>query len=353
MAELPLSYIDKQEINSEWSSMMNAYSESRTPLLFIIDFDKKQPIVIPIDEAEKHSILFDIKGFTNCNYKSYKNTDEEFIFKKYPISFADYKPKFNLVQEHLRKGNSYLLNLTLPTPIETSLSLKDIFYRSQAPYKLLFKDKFVVFSPEPFIKIEDGNIFSYPMKGTINKMIPDAENIILNDEKEIAEHATITDLIRNDLSIVANDVRINRYRYLSSVKTIDSELLQVSSEITGKVRKDLENKLGTLLSLLLPAGSITGAPKKKTVEIIKQAEQYDRGYFTGVFGYYDGQKTEAAVMIRFIENDNEKFFFKSGGGITVYSDAESEYKELIDKVYVPIIRNSKTAKPQVSTPILS
>ncbi len=173
------------------------------------------------------------------------------------------------------------------------------------------------------------------------------------DEKEKAEHATITDLIRNDLSMVANDVKVKRYRYVSQVKTVDSELLQVSSEITGTVKKEIQNSLGSLLSMLLPAGSITGAPKKKTVEIIKEAEQYNRGYFTGVFGYFDGKKLESAVMIRFIENISSNLFFKSGGGITVYSDAKSEYQELIDKVYVPIIRNIETAKPQVSKHILS
>ncbi|OGU77880.1 MAG: hypothetical protein A2279_07140 [Stygiobacter sp. RIFOXYA12_FULL_38_9] len=86
---------------------------------------------------------------------------------------------------------------------------------------------------------------------------------------------------------------------------------------------------------MLPAGSISGAPKKKTVEIIQNAEKLERGYYTGVFGYYDGNNLDSAVMIRFIEQTAEGLVYRSGGGITFMSDVNSEYQELIDKVYVP------------------
>ena len=88
---------------------------------------------------------------------------------------------------------------------------------------------------------------------------------------------------------------------------------------------------------LLPAGSISGAPKQKTVEIIQEAESGPRGFYTGVFGYYDGKALDSGVMIRFIEKENDTFYYRSGGGITSKSDLESEYKELIQKIYVPII----------------
>jgi len=87
---------------------------------------------------------------------------------------------------------------------------------------------------------------------------------------------------------------------------------------------------------LLPAGSISGAPKLKTLEIILETETYNRGYYTGVFGYFDGINLDSCVMIRFIENQNERLIFKSGGGITMMSDLDSEYRELIKKIYVPV-----------------
>lgn len=76
--------------------------------------------------------------------------------------------------------------------------------------------------------------------------------------------------------------------------------------------------------------------RKKTLEIIEEAESYERGYYTGIFGIFDGKDLDSAVMIRFIENINGNLYFKSGGGITFMSNPEQEYQELIDKVYVPI-----------------
>jgi para-aminobenzoate synthetase component 1 len=207
---------------------------------------------------------------------------------------------------------------------------------SEAPYKLLFKDLFVVFSPELFIEIRKGKISSYPMKGTIDASVQDAAARILSDSKETAEHHTIVDMIRSDLSLVATNVKVERFRFLNSVKTHDKTLLQVSSEITGDLPDNYHAHLGDIFSNLLPAGSICGAPKKKTLEIIRKSEIYERGYYTGVFGIFDGTELCSAVMIRFIEKSNEKYVFKSGGGITFFSDAEKEYQELIDKVYVPI-----------------
>ena len=91
-----------------------------------------------------------------------------------------------------------------------------------------------------------------------------------------------------------------------------------------------------MLSQILPAGSISGAPKAKTVETIQRAEQRQRGYYTGVFGIFDGEQLESAVAIRFISQQNGRYYFHSGGGITIQSQAEQEYQELLEKIYVPL-----------------
>jgi len=194
----------------------------------------------------------------------------------------------------------------------------------------------LVLSPEIFVRIEGQTISSFPMKGTIDADIPDAENIILNDPKEMAEHATIVDLIRNDLSLVAEKVEVKRYRYIETIKTNKQDLLQVSSEITGLLPDDFRDRLGDILFELLPAGSICGAPKAKTLEIIQEAEGYDRGYYTGICGYFDGNNLDSGVMIRYMEQDGAQLTFKSGGGITSQSELIKEYEELIQKVYVPL-----------------
>ena len=180
------------------------------------------------------------------------------------------------------------------------------------------------------------------MKGTIDASIADAENIIINDEKELAEHYTIVDLIRNDLSIISKNVKVDKFRYIDKLNTCDKQLLQVSSQISGELYDDYNSALGDIITSMLPAGSITGAPKKKTVDIIKDAENYDRGFYTGIFGIFDGINLDSCVMIRFIEKTDKGFIYKSGGGITVNSNLNSEYNELIDKVYVPLNRNNKS-----------
>jgi para-aminobenzoate synthetase component 1 len=210
---------------------------------------------------------------------------------------------------------------------------------SKAPYKLWIKDRFTVFSPEPFVRIRDGKIFSYPMKGTLDATIPDAVNILLNNEKELAEHYTIVDLIRNDLSMVSEQVRVEKFRFVEEITTIKGRLLQTSSLISGRLPENYVNHIGDLIIKLLPAGSISGAPKKRTVEIILDAEQYERGYYTGVFGIFDGTGLDSAVMIRYIEQTPQGLIFKAGGGITVNSNMQQEYDELVSKVYLPVEAN--------------
>ena len=174
------------------------------------------------------------------------------------------------------------------------------------------------------------------MKGTIDANYPDAKTTLLSSKKEVAEHHTIVDLIRNDLSMVAKNVRVERFQYIDHIRTNNRELLQMSSEISGELPADYHEHLGDIIFKLLPAGSISGAPKPKTIEIIKQAEQYDRGYFTGVFGIFDGKDIDSGVMIRFIEKTKDGYVYKSGGGITSQSDCKQEYQELINKIYVPV-----------------
>jgi para-aminobenzoate synthetase component 1 len=100
---------------------------------------------------------------------------------------------------------------------------------------------------------------------------------------------------------------------------------------------NFQSRLGEIIFTLLPAGSVTGAPKNKTIAIIHEVERADRGYYTGVCGVFDGKNLNSAVMIRYIENHKGVMRFRSGGGITFLSNAQTEYNELNDKVYVPVI----------------
>ena len=159
--------------------------------------------------------------------------------------------------------------------------------------------------------------------------------MILSDYKERSEHNTIVDLIRNDLNRVSEQVRLERFRYVDRLHTSNGDILQVSSEITGRLPEHYETFLGDIVFDLLPAGSISGAPKPATLRIISRAEGEKRGFYTGVFGLYDGKRLDTAVMIRFIEEKGRKRYFRSGGGITINSSCRSEYEEVLEKVYLP------------------
>ena len=233
----------------------------------------------------------------------------------------------------LQKGDSFLMNLTIPTPVQNTINLQTYFDHAKSKYVIWLKNDFIAFSPETFIQIEAGTISTFPMKGTIDASLQNAKKLLLNDPKEYAEHATIVDLLRNDLSRVASKVRVTNFRYYEEISTQSGKIGQVSSAIQGELPKDYATRIGSILYELLPAGSVSGAPKKKTVELIASIEGTDRGYYTGIAGYFDGVDLDSCVLIRYLGADN---IYHSGGGITFQSDMASEYQEMINKVYVPV-----------------
>jgi para-aminobenzoate synthetase component 1 len=318
-------------MNTDWISAMNAYGASGTPFLFILDFELHHPLVLPLDELHTEGIRYSIppvSGYTAGN--------EHIRLVRQPVSYPVYELAFMDVMQAIQAGDTYLLNLSFATPVTGIQSLEQVFLHAIAPYKLLYPEKFVVFSPEQFVSITDGIIRTFPMKGTIDAALPDAARQLLEDVKEQEEHATVVDLLRNDLSIVATRVTVEKYRFLSDIRTSGKTLLQCSSAISGRLPGGYAAQLGNIFAALLPAGSVTGAPKKKTVELIKAIEAEPRRYYTGVFGVFDGKQVDSAVMIRMIESRADGYYYRSGGGITYQSEAQQEYREMIDKVYIPV-----------------
>ena len=404
----------KQEIIDK----INQLASQDEPFLFVINYQGDKAFIRLLSDINPEECLFDFEGRGNLSHarketlkeeiseeETWKKEISETTWQIEPPHYEDYERSFNIVKSNIMAGNSYLTNLTCRVPVSCNLSLEEIFHRAKGKYKLLLRRKrtqaedkahlkeeaqnkdylkeepqnkahlkeenieenltpFVCFSPETFVRIKGGRIYSYPMKGTLDASLPDAEKQLMEDRKEAAEHATIVDLIRNDLSRVAEDVRVDKYRYIDVLHTNKGDILQTSSEISGRLPEDYPHHLGEILDAQLPAGSITGAPKDKTMQIIQEAEGYDRGFYTGIMGIYDQGELNSAVMIRFIEEetspvdfetDGEKNFkakegkasegkepkasrelyFKAGGGITSKSDCQREYEEVIQKIYLP------------------
>ena len=312
---------------------LNQWGREKKSFVFLIDFEQKKPLAWPIDDCPDR---FQFK-FTKAN--SLKQVEATFpeventVLTKHPIKISDYHYKFNQVMDALQKGDSFLMNLTIPTPVQNTINLQTYFDHAKSKYVIWLKNDFIAFSPETFIQIEAGTISTFPMKGTIDASLQNAKKLLLNDPKEYAEHATIVDLLRNDLSRVASKVRVTNFRYYEEISTQSGKIGQVSSAIQGELPKDYATRIGSILYELLPAGSVSGAPKKKTVELIASIEGPDRGYYTGIAGYFDGVDLDSCVLIRYLGADN---IYHSGGGITFQSDMASEYQEMINKVYVPV-----------------
>ena len=314
---------------------MNELAGSRKPFLFIIDYKQQCSLIEEISRIHSTRCRHNLHGqLGRAPRRDRAQWADRLNFV--PNVFGRHRQAFEIVKRNILAGNSYLANLTCKVPVSTNLTLEDVFRYSKALYRLWLKDKLVCFSPEIFVRIEDGEIKSFPMKGTIDATLPDAEKLLMDDPKETAEHATIVDLIRNDLSMVAEQVRVVRYRYCDRLETNKGPIFQTSSEICGVLPDDYPSHIGDIIFRLLPAGSITGAPKSKTIDIIEEAESYERGFYTGIMGYCDGRTLDSAVMIRFLEQEGENLYYKAGGGITSKSDLQSEYNEMIQKIYVPI-----------------
>lgn len=312
----------------EIRELLNKYGSSKEPFFFMISYDLKNYEILPLKNLPKN-VQFELSE--KCNSKK----DEKIQLEKFPISFEEYKKKFDTLQNNILEGNSYLLNLTAKTKIKTNLTLEEIYAKAKARFKLKYKNQFVCFTPEKFIEIKKNKIYTYPMKGTIDAKLPNAQAKILGDVKEMAEHTMVVDLLRNDLGIVSSKVKVDKFRYCEKINAGEKKLLQVSSKIHGTLDENWSDRLGDIITAILPAGSITGTPKRKTVEILDSVEEYKRDFYTGVCGIFNGESLDSFVMIRFIEKIDDEFYYKSGGGITCDSDVNLEYQELIDKIYIP------------------
>ncbi len=313
---------------------INKTALKQKPFFFTVDYEISEGLFIedPINQTE---VLFQFNDKGNKPSEPTNSVNAKMLTD--PISEETYRSKFEIIEKGLTNDGLDVVNLTFRTPIITNISCREIFLRSQSAYQIYIPGKYISFSPERFIKIENGKIFANPMKGTIDASIPNAEQKILNDPKEIAELNSVTQSVIKELNTIAHNVYIKRHRYIDKIETLNRTLLQVSSEVEGDLADNYLSHLGDILFSLLPATSVTGSPKTKAKKYIRQAEGEPRGYYCGIAGYFDGNKLDTAVLIRFIEIDAEKLFFRSGGGVTKNSICKMEYQEAINKIYLPFV----------------
>ncbi len=256
-----------------------------------------------------------------------------------PGTYAD---AFAAVQEHLHAGNSYEVNLThrltrdaLLDPVTAYLRLREL---NPAPYSGFLQHDvsaarawLLSSSPERYALITpDRQLETKPMKGTAPRGVSAAEDEaqrvrLGTDPKTRAENLMIVDLLRNDLSLVC-DVGSVEVPTLMEVETYAS-VHQLVSTVRGHLRDDVTT-VGALRALF-PAGSMTGAPKRRTMQIIEEVESSPRGVYAGAFGWISGDgPADLGVVIRSLTTDGGGVWtLGTGGGITVRSDVEEEWAE--------------------------
>ncbi len=188
-------------------------------------------------------------------------------------------------------------------------------------------------SPETLVKLEDGVLHTFPLAGSRPRgKTPEEdaalERELLSDEKELSEHNMLVDLGRNDLGKVSKFGTVEVENYLSVLRF--SHIMHLGSAVQGEIREDRDAL--DALDAVLPAGTLSGAPKLRAMEIINELKNDRRGVYGGAVGYLDFTgNMDACIAIRLAFTKNGKVFIRSGGGIVADSDPEKEYQERVNK----------------------
>lgn len=251
-----------------------------------------------------------------------------------------YAAQIRKIKEYLAAGETYQVNFTDRLAFTTALPPADVFAQlagqqgvAYSAFLNLETSAILSFSPELFLKLEGDRIWTRPMKGTMPRGLDLADDQrmavrLRNDEKNLSEHVMIVDLLRNDLGRICcagsikveNPFAVERY----------STLHQMTSEVSGTLRPEMQ--LYDIFGALFPSGSITGAPKHRTMQIIRALESRARGVYTGAIGFIAPNRSAVFnVAIRTLELKGGAASMGVGGGIVADSDPDDEYRECLLK----------------------
>ncbi|GAC1377848.1 MAG: anthranilate synthase component I family protein [Aquirhabdus sp.] len=293
-----------------------------------------QQIILALKKIENDSIASFNKF---CVHKPFK-----------PVwSFDQYATAFQRIQNYLKTGDCYQVNLTQPFIATVNGDLLDVmddlFALTRAPfsgYMRVGQHELLSCSPELFLAFSgvdaDGQnqVITRPIKGTRprsdhQEQDSNERNALIHSEKDHSENLMIVDLLRNDLSLHA---------VVGSVTTpvlFEIESFAQVHHLVSEVRATLRKDVSTLDVLIdaLPGGSITGAPKKRAMEIIAELEAAPRGAYCGSFGFLNRDGSgQFNVLIRSLQKHQDQLVAWAGGGITIASEVEAEYQECLDKI---------------------
>ena len=248
-------------------------------------------------------------------------------------------------KEYIREGDIFQIVLSnrLSAPFEGSLlnTYRILRTLNPSPYMFYFSGTDVEVagaSPETLVKLEDGVLNTFPLAGTRPRGRTEAEDTalekeLLADEKELAEHNMLVDLGRNDIGRISRFGTVEVEKYLSIERY--SHVMHIGSTVRGEIRDDCDAL--DAVSAVLPAGTLSGAPKIRACQLIGELENNKRGIYGGAIGYIDlAGNMDTCIAIRIAYKKNGRVFVRSGAGIVADSVPENEYQECINKAQAVI-----------------
>lgn len=262
---------------------------------------------------------------------------------------SEFKPVFSRekycgmvdkAKDYIRQGDIFQVVLSNRMEAEIEGSLFDTYRvlrtTNPSPYMFYFSSNDIEIagaSPETLVKVNNGNLYTFPLAGTKPRGKTPEEDLkleeeLLSDEKELAEHNMLVDLGRNDIGRIAEIGSVSVDKYLSVERF--SHVMHIGSTVSGKLRDDLDALAA--LDSILPAGTLSGAPKIRACEIINELENNKRGIYGGAIGYVDlSGNLDTCISIRIAFARNNKVFIRSGAGIVADSVPDAEFDESMNK----------------------
>lgn len=307
-------------------------------------------------ETNYNKAVLDLKHMATILSEGSPKIEEKGRLLK-PLSPLFDKSEYCKMVEHAKKriyeGDIFqvVLSNRLAAEYKGSLFYTYCYLRKSnpSPYMFYFSSDDVEIagaSPETLVKLEDKTVTTYPLAGTrprgkTEQQDKELEHELLSDEKELAEHNMLVDLGRNDLGKISKfgTVRVDKYMEIQRY----SHVMHIGSAVSGQIKEDCDAL--DAVSAVLPAGTLSGAPKLKACEIISEQENNKRGIYGGAIGYlaFNGDM-DTCIAIRLAFKKNGRVFVRSGAGIVADSIPENEYQECINKAKAVVTALEEAAK---------
>lgn len=317
-----------------------AYDNYKQKIIVIVNMDISNENI----EENYKTALEEIKRIIEL-IKSGKVKEEEKI-----KLLSDFEPLFNKeeymqivekTKKYIYEGDIFQAVLSNKLEAKASGSLLDVYRRlrisNASPYMFYFSSDDIEIagaSPETLVKLEDKELSTFPLAGTRKRGMTEEEDKklikdLLSDEKEKAEHNMLVDLGRNDLGKISKFGSVKVDKYMEIVKF--SHVMHIGSTVKSVIREDKDAL--DAIEAVLPAGTLSGAPKIRACEIIDELEKDKRGIYGGAIGYIDfSGNMDTCISIRLAYKKSDRLVIRSGAGIVADSDPELEYEECVNKM---------------------